>query len=337
MRRVGLPRALLYYQQYPMWRTFFQELGAETVISPPTTRGILSEGSSRVVSETCLPTKIFVGHCVALGSDVDFVFVPSVKSIEPNVYNCSKFVGLPDLVKQTVKGGAPILELDIDVNLGMRKVREQIHQVGKRFTRLPWKIDQAMDRALSADREYQDLMRTGLTPLEAVEKLFPDQPYRPSPVHSRSTVTVTERPLVVALIGHPYNIYDEYVNHNMVGRLQAMNVRLVTTEMLSLESQNEGISLIVGKPYFTYEREVIGSGGYYLSREVDGIISVVAFGCGPDSMMIQLITRAAQRQFNKPLINITIDEHTAEAGLVTRLEAFVDMLQRRIAQQSPNR
>ena len=49
--------------------------------------------------------------------------------------------------------------------------------------------------------------------------------------------------------------------------------------------------------------------------------------------MIELVTRAARREFNKPLINITIDEHTAEAGLVTRLEAFVDMLQRRIAQQ----
>ena len=104
MTKIGLPRALLYYQQYPMWRTFLEELGAETVISPATTRGILAGGSQRVVSETCLPTKIFVGHCVALGNDVDFVFVPSVKSIEPNVYNCSKFVGLPDLVQAGREG-----------------------------------------------------------------------------------------------------------------------------------------------------------------------------------------------------------------------------------------
>lgn len=331
MTTVGLPRALLFYQQYPMWRTFFEELGADVELSPETTRGILARGSKRVVSETCLPTKIFVGHCASMSPNVDFIFVPSVKSIEKNVYNCSKFVGLPDLVRQTVLDIPPIVDIDIDVNLGMRKVRDEIHKVGRRFTRLPWKIDRALDRALTADSEYQEAMRRGLTPVEAIEKIFPDQQYSPSPVRRRSTVTMTGRQLVVALIGHPYNIYDEYVNHNLIGRLRAMNVRIVTSEMISREGLNAGISDLVGKPYFTYEREVVGAGGYYLGGDVDGIISVVAFGCGPDSMMIDVVARAAKRQFNKPMINITIDEHTAEAGLVTRLEAFVDMLQRRVA------
>ncbi len=271
MIKVGIPRALLFYQQYPMWRTFFEELGAEVSLSPATTRGILSGGASRVVAETCLPTKIFLGHCIALGDSVDFSFVPSIKSIERNVYNCSKFVGLPDLAKQTIRDGAPILDIDIDMNLGMRKVRDEIHKVGRRFTRLPWKIDRAMDRALSADREYQEAMRHGLTPLEAIEALFPDQPYRPSPVRNMNTVMRTERPLVIALIGHPYNIYDEFVNHNLVGRLRAMNVRLVTPEMISLDGLNAGISTLVGKPYFTYEREVVGAGGYYLMEDVDGV------------------------------------------------------------------
>jgi predicted nucleotide-binding protein (sugar kinase/HSP70/actin superfamily) len=333
MIRVGLPRALTYYQHYPMWRTFFEELGAEPVVSDKTTRGMLSAGAAGVVAETCLPAKVFCGHCIDLGNDVDFIFIPSVKSIEKNVYNCSKFVGLPDLVRQTARNIAPIVDVDIDVNQGMRAVRSEIHKAGRRFTRLPWKIDRALDRALTVDREYQALMRTGLTPPEAVQQMFSDHPFEPSPVKATCSVTQTRRPLVVALVGHPYNIYDEFVNHNLVGRLRAMNVTLVTPEMISLEGLNEGISILVGKPYFTYEREVIGAGGYYLTRDVDGIISVVAFGCGPDSMMIDMVARAAKRQFNKPLMNITIDEHTAEAGLVTRLEAFVDMLHRRVARQ----
>lgn len=333
MIKVGIPRALTYYQHYPMWRTFFEELGAETVVSKKTTRGVLSAGAAGVVAETCLPTKVFCGHCLDLGRKVDFIFIPSVKSIEQNVYNCSKFVGLPDLVKQTAKEIAPVADMDIDVNLGMRKVRDEVHRLGRRFTRLPWKIDRALDRALSVDREYLTIMRSGLTPPEALERMFPDQRYDPSPVRATSTVTQTHRPLVVALIGHPYNIYDEYVNHNLVGRLRAMNVELVTPEMISQDGLDAGISMLVGKPYFTFEREVIGAGGHYLAGEVDGIISVVAFGCGPDSMMIDMVARAAKRQFNKPLMNITIDEHTAEAGLVTRLEAFVDMLQRRVARE----
>ncbi len=333
MIKVGLPRALVYYQHYPMWRTFFEELGAETVVSPATTRGILAAGASQVVAETCLPTKIFCGHCAALGRDVEFVFIPSVRSVEPQVYNCSKFMGLPDLVRQTARDIAPIVDIEIDVNRGMRKVREEIHQLGKRFTRAPWKIDRALDAALTVDRRYQEAMRSGLTPPEAIEKLFSDQRYEPSVVKVTGTVIPADRQLVVALIGHPYNIYDEFVNHNLVGRLRAMNVKLVTPEMVSQEGLDEGISLLVEKPYFTYEREVVGAGGYYLMGEVDGIISVVAFGCGPDSLMIDIVSRAAKRRWNKPLMNITIDEHTAEAGLVTRLEAFVDMLQRRLTRQ----
>ena len=44
--------------------------------------------------------------------------------------------------------------------------------------------------------------------------------------------------------------------------------------------------------------------------------------------MIERITRRS-KQFNKPLLNLTIDEHTGEAGFITRLEAFVDMLYRK--------
>lgn len=331
MIKVGVPRALLYFQHYPMWRTFFEELGAETVVSPQTTRGILSTGAARVVAETCLPAKIFCGHCAALGREVDLLFIPSIRSVEPQVYNCSKFMGLPDLVRQTARDVAPIVDIEIDVNKGVRKVREEIHQLGRQFTRLPWKIDRALDRALSIDQQYQEAMRSGLTPPEAIERLFPDQVHNPSTVRVSGTAAPLNRELVVALIGHPYNIYDEFVNHNLVGRLRAMKVKLVTPEMIPLEGLNQGISVLVEKPYFTYEREVVGAGGYYLMGEVDGIISVVAFGCGPDSLMIDVVTRAAKRKFNKPLMNITIDEHTAEAGLVTRLEAFVDMLQRRLA------
>jgi len=55
------------------------------------------------------------------------------------------------------------------------------------------------------------------------------------------------------------------------------------------------------------------------------IISVIAFGCGPDSVMIEMVQRYA-RQASKPFMNLVIDEHTAEGGLATRVEAFVDML-----------
>ena len=72
-----------------------------------------------------------------------------------------------------------------------------------------------------------------------------------------------------------------------------------------------------------------GCAGHYLKdNKIDGVITLTAFGCGPDSLMVERITRKS-KQFNKPLLNLTIDEHTGEAGFITRLEAFVDMLYRK--------
>jgi len=59
------------------------------------------------------------------------------------------------------------------------------------------------------------------------------------------------------------------------------------------------------------------------------VLAVVCFGCGPDSMMLEVVQRAAKENRCKPFSTIVIDEHTGEAGLITRLEAFVDMLERR--------
>ena len=63
---VGIPRALLYYKYVPMWRAFLENLGAEVVISGPTNSQTVIQGASRVVTDTCLPVKVFIGHVISL-------------------------------------------------------------------------------------------------------------------------------------------------------------------------------------------------------------------------------------------------------------------------------
>ena len=70
------------------------------------------------------------------------------------------------------------------------------------------------------------------------------------------------------------------------------------------------------------------AGHYFQDEKIDGIITLTAFGCGPDSLMIEDIRRKA-KQFSKPILNLTIDEHTGEAGFITRIEAFIDLIKRR--------
>ena len=73
----------------------------------------------------------------------------------------------------------------------------------------------------------------------------------------------------------------------------------------------------------------MGSGGHYLEAGVEGVIGVVAFGCGPDSLMMDMVQRQAIKLGTTPFMSLTLEEHTAEAGIITRLEAFLDMIERR--------
>src|SRR3990170_930343 len=77
MLKIGIPKALLYYQYFPLWSTFFQELGMEVVTSDPTSKAIMAAGSGRMVAETCLPVKVYCGHILHLAGKSDYVFIPA--------------------------------------------------------------------------------------------------------------------------------------------------------------------------------------------------------------------------------------------------------------------
>ncbi len=323
--RIGIPRALLYYQYYPMWKAFFEELGAEVVVSPPTTQIMLSSGSSRVVADTCLPVKVFLGHILSLVEKCDYIFIPAVRSVKGRVYNCSKFLGLPDMTRAVIPESPPILDIEIDVNKGKRVLYQAIYQLGRHFTWNPLKVRKASLAAWQAYLNYQEIMSSqGLTPPEAIEELAGtskvENKVTPHPVSTRATI---------ALIGHPYLLYDEYINHRLIHRLEQAYGRVLTPEMLSKEELESAIVRLEGKAYWTYEEEVVGAGGHYLQNGADGVIGIMAFGCGPDSLMMDMVRRQAASLRTTAFMSLTLEEHTAEAGLVTRLEAFTDMMYRR--------
>jgi predicted nucleotide-binding protein (sugar kinase/HSP70/actin superfamily) len=133
--------------------------------------------------------------------------------------------------------------------------------------------------------------------------------------------------ITVAIIGHPYLVYDRYVNHDLVDRLRKMGVKAAFAATVTEDELQASMVELGEQRYWGYEEEIIGAGGHYLRNGVDGVISIVAFGCGPDSLMAELLQHHAKR-LGKPFLNLVIDEHSAEAGLVTRIEAFTDMARR---------
>lgn len=324
--RIGIPRGLLYYQYYLIWKTFFEELGAEVVVSPTTTQAMLAEGAARVVADTCLPVKGFLGHVISLAGECDQIFIPAIRSVQSNVYNCSKFLGLPDMTRAVIPEAPPILEIEIDINKGKRKLYQDIYTLGRHLTWNPLKVRHASLNAWQAYLNYREVMSgQGLTPPEAIERITgPPEAAPEEPAEQLTPIRAT-----IAVIGHPYLVYDEYINHRLIHRLEQANIKVVTPEMLTGEELEAGIATLVGQAYWTYEEEVVGAGEHYLHNGADGVIGIMAFGCGPDSLMMDMVRRRAARSKNTPFMSLTLEEHTAEAGVVTRLEAFTDMICRR--------
>lgn len=321
--KIGIPRAMSFYNNYPFFYGFFSALGIEIVLSDKTTKKTLSFGSSLVVTETCLPVKVLIGHVLnLLDKGVDKIFLPSIQSIAPKIYNCSKIRGLPDLVRNVVKRDFQIIDATLDKsekNQGFYQfLKESVAPFGitdekkiKKASKAGWKVHNNFHVMTASGMDYKQAMNYALQGKVLIQQ------------------NDKEYPISVALVSHAYNIYDDGISMKIFDKLKGMDVKVYTSLQLRHEQMEEGINTLGTAAYWANEHEMTGAAGHYLKdNKIDGVITLTAFGCGPDSLMLERITRKS-KQFNKPLLNLTIDEHTGEAGFITRLEAFVDMLYRK--------
>ena len=322
--RIGIPRSLLYYKYLPFWKTFLAECGAEVETSPLTNRKILSWGVEVAENELCVPVKAFYGHCMSLRGRVDALFVPRVVSVEERAYTCPKFLGLPDMIA-AVAGELELPPL-LTPKLNQREKPSEFKWSLINFAQQEFglrKLDAvaALDSARLAQKRYQESLVAGHKPLDLlpVSRLNRTR-WRPSGKEARRRI---------GLLGHPYNIYDGYITQNLVARLEEMGAELVVPEMTDHHVLMDAATDVPKQLYWTYEKEIMGAINYWTGNKmVDGLVYVLAFACGPDSL-IQVLIEHRAREYNVPLMSLTIDEHSGEAGLVTRIEAFTDMLMRK--------
>jgi len=342
MVKVGIPRALLYYYYYPLWKTFLRELGAEVEISGPTTREILERGLKSAVDEACLPVKVAFGHVASLAAKVDYLFLPRLVSVANREYICPKFLGFPDMIKQNIKGLPPVIDATVNMRRRKQDIWPAVWEVGKIFTFNPLKIWIAYRRGLKALKIYHSYLKKGIFPedamkmVERIEVMAGNGNGGAAEKNSEKNNTRTAcisgsaggaSKLKVAVIGHPYNVYDSHINMNVIGKLRHMGARVVTAEQLPEKVILKNTNWLPKKLFWTLGQRMTGAAKYYLEEGcVDGMVHISAFACGPDSMIGELIERYARKQGRVPFLNLIIDEHTGEAGLVTRLEAFLDMV-----------
>lgn len=321
---IGIPRGMSFYGNYPFWHGFFSDLGFKIVLSDPTTKQTMSDGSALVVTETCLPIKIYLGHILNLinKKGIKNIFVPSLQSIAPKIYNCSKIRGLPDLVRNVVKGDFHIIEPTLDKSAKKGGLYTFLAEAVAPFGITDMEvIKKASKQGWRVYNNFLVMMRAGLSYKKALSNALQGKVIIESNTDSK--------PINVALVSHGYNIYDERACMKIFDKLDAMDVKVFTSLQLTEEQMEEGILSLSQRRYWANEYEMTGTAGHYLKdNNIDGIITLNAFGCGPDSMMIEKIMRKAKEE-GKPMLSLTIDEHTGEAGFITRLEAFIDMLYRK--------
>lgn len=317
MQRVGIPHGLFYYYYYPLWKTFFSDLGADVISSSESNRLTLDEGIKLAVDETCLPIKVYFGHVWELcQQNLDYLFIPRLVSVEPKSYICPKFMGIPDMIKAAFDDLPPLIDLTIDVSKTDRLLKQDIVQVGSLFTKDRKKIRRAYIHACQENYFCSRLAQEGYTRAEAI------QVWEGKQVNNFPTGDLN-----IGVLGHGYSLYDQFISMSLIGRLRKMGCNTFFPESLEQELVENEAAAIPKRVFWTLGRKITGSALYMdKSTEIDGIIYLACFGCGPDSLIGEIIEKKVQ---NKPFMMLTIDEHSGEGGLVTRLEAFCDMLRRR--------
>ncbi len=322
MTHIGIPSSLFYYVYFPMWKVFFEELkNVKVVTSGETTREILDKGVSEALADACVPVKVFFGHVLTLRNKVDYLFIPRIVCLNRKTVYCPKFLGLPDMIRYGLSDMPPIIDVRIDTRKMRSAVYRAFNTVGQILQAKKQNILRAYLKARLAQFKFKRLLRRGWQPPEAMAAVL----------NGRKSNLPADPPgqLRFAVVGYPYIIHDRYISVDVINKLRRMGVSVVTSDNpppLALRMQRYDCGKIL---FWTFSDRTLRAAHYFAKQgKVDGIIHLTAFGCGPDSIVDRFI------QYNSsshhiPFMSLSIDEHSGEAGVSTRLEAFVDMVRRK--------
>jgi len=227
------------------------------------------------------------------------VFVPRVLSTIKNHLSCPKFGPLPDAARADIARGTEVLSIDIDET--RRPLSSTLLLLGK-------KLNIKKSKTLSA-------IKSAFSALSAIKSAF-------SAMESANKKMVLlnkkKAKLRFLLIGHPYMIHDNFIAGPILSKLESMDVEV---ELISFADDALTKSYILwGTANKIYHKLNTLS-----SKDYDGVIQITVFNCGCDSMMIDTY-RQLVKDKNVPYMYLMVDEHLAQSGVDTRIEAFIDSL-----------
>ena len=299
---IGIPRASLYFELFPLWASMFRRLGYEVVDSGPSTKELLARGVRRLSAEACLPVKLAYSHTLELADrNLDCIFLPSILDLSapfgsPEICStCPYTQALPYMVRAAVDARFLIPQINMSVE------RDGIPE-GLEILASELGVEKRGLRAA-----YQTGKETFLE-------------FKGALLRRGDEAMASGFDWAAVLIGKPYNLYDPFLNLNLVRHLTRMGVTVIPYECIArvgssrLDESWDSLPWRFNRDYVKVALTTCADSRLYP-------IVVSNFGCGPDAFTVKHLERILAA---KPALFLEFDEHRGEAGLITRLEAFAD-------------
>jgi len=306
--RIGIPRALLTWEKFPFWREFFTALGFEVLLSPRTDRELLKTSVQGATALSCLPSKVVHGHIKTLLAErPDYIFLPAMidsdfQGLSTQVnHNCPLIQAAPYIANgQFDFSTLPVEVLQDPFHFYRpKRLQRELLQLGARLGCSPRRTREAIRRAWAAQRKFEEDCRS--LGEEALKLIGPKR-----------------RGLVI--LARPYNSCDRGLNLNVPDKFRELGAIPIPLDLLPLEEVDwrpfSAVHWNCGKRILCATELVKRNPylhGVYLSH----------FMCGPDSFIVHHVKHLLG---DEPLLFLELDEHSGEAGVLTRCEAFLDSL-----------
>ncbi|MFW5906260.1 MAG: acyl-CoA dehydratase activase-related protein, partial [Desulfobia sp.] len=303
---VGMNRSFLVNTYFPFYNRFFAELGYRLVL-PDT---VDPEGVEQRNAPFCFPVELAHGYAAnLLARDPDFYFLPHLRGI-PAVdkgidvsCTCVFLQGEPFYLSTAFLSFSPdrIISPHLDFSRGMSANLKAFQKVGGRLGSDRSKVKKALEAAAVEQENFRnDLKKMGE---EALGQLRQDP----------------ER-VAVVLFGRPYNSFVQEANKGIPAKLASRGYQVIPLDMLPYEEE----SLPSDSNMYWAMGQTILKGAAYVKRDPQLFATYITnFSCGPDSFLVGFFR---DKMGNKPSLTLELDSHTADAGIETRIEAFLDIV-----------
>ncbi|NTU79020.1 MAG: ATPase [Chloroflexales bacterium] len=310
--RLALARAMTFHDLFPYWRTLFKALEIELVLSEPTNPEIIKATLEHAGVESCLPAKLVHGHVLNLvDKQVDAILLPSMINREdggPGQHdsNYCPFVSasaylVPQQLDSATRRGQRLISLPFRLRsetIRRQELRGLTEQLGLAIS--SERIAEADAEAFAALQAFNEAIRR--RGQEILAGLDGQQP-------------------AAVLIGRPYNTADLGVCQDLPYKLRKLGVLPIPIDFLPTNTVD--IAPYYSKISSPSGQAILAAGLLVRDNPRLQAIYVTNFCCGPDAFFLGFFRRILG---DKPFLELELDEHSADAGIVTRCEAFFDSL-----------